>query len=301
MRFSAQNIAKFTTRGAISLLLLLSYTLVGAQTPTRIGFYNLHNLFDTINDPGVNDAQFSDPRTNNYPRRLSELTSAISLFSPDILTVCEVENYGVMEDLALQLNSQSPNNSYNYGIVHYDSRDSRGIDVALFYDTTKYYLVASELVRTKVVARDFLRAEFHTIESKNPFVIFVVHLPSKIGGAKAKVRREKANAILDSLTRFDAVRNVILCGDFNDDPYERELLYNCALKPFKKGIGTYAYRDNWTLIDQILISPELLRSLKSDQIVVVDSSLVTQSGKYKGYPRRSRPSDHLPTYIDLIL
>lgn len=297
MQFVAQNIAKLITKAPILLLLTLSL-YSSAQNSSRIGLYNLQNLFDTINDPGVNDAQFSDPRTNNYPLKLRELASAIALFSPDILAVCEVENYGVMEDLATHLDSL---NHQHYGIVHYDSRDSRGIDVALFYDTTRYRLVSSELVRVKVVARDFLRAEFYTANYSNHFVIFVAHLPSKRGGAKAKIRRERANAILDSLTTFDPVKNVIVCGDFNDDPYERALLHNCALKLFKEGKGTYAYRDQWSMLDQILIAPELRRSLIGKQVVVIDNSLITKSGRYRGYPRRERPSDHFPTYIDLAL
>lgn len=289
MRFSPPRTVSISV-----VVLLLCTLLAAAQTPTRFGFYNVQNLFDTINDPGVNDTEFSDPTKNNYDRKLSEIASAISLFDPDILGVCEVENYGVLADLTkhtTRLNS----------IIHYDSRDTRGIDVALLFDSTKYRVVSSELFRLKFVARDFLRAELQTVKDRRAMVVYVAHLPSKLWGKKAAVRRERALRVIDSLSMVETTPALIFCGDMNDDPTERRILYNTALRPSLDGVGSYAYRDVWSMIDQIMVSPAIRRTLKSDQMVVIDTSIVTESGRYKGYPRRNRPSDHFPVYIDFTL
>lgn len=288
MRFSLRLIV------SAAALLLVVVAIGEAKTPTRFGFYNVQNLFDTINDPGVNDAEFSDSTKNKYDRKLTELAAAIALFDPDILGVCEVENYGVLADLSrrtARLNS----------IIHYNSRDTRGIDVALLFDSTKYRQVSSELHKVKFVARDFLRAELSSTKDNRSLVIYVAHLPSKRGGAGAALRRERAMRVIDSLSGVEMVDALIFCGDMNDDPTERRILYNTALRPFLAGVGSYAYRDVWSMLDQIMVSPSLKRSLKGDQMVVCDSSLVTLKGRYTGYPRRNRPSDHFPVYIDFTL
>lgn len=283
---------RHTVSCVAALLVFVSIAL--AQTPTRLGFYNVQNLFDTINDPGVNDTEFSDPLKNQYDRKLTELSKAIALFDPDILGVCEVENYGVLHDL-------SRRTSRLRSIIHYDSRDTRGIDVALLFDSTKYRQVSSELFKVKFVARDFLRAELVSVKDGRELIVYVVHLPSKRGGEGAATRRKRALGVIDSLSRVESCEALVFCGDFNDDPTEPALLYNAALRPHRNGVGSYAYRGVWSMIDQIMVGPSIRRTLKTDQMVVVDSSLTTKSGKYAGYPRRNRPSDHFAVYIDFTL
>ncbi len=281
------------------LFVVLSITnLCSAQSLSRVGFYNVQNLYDTINDPAVNDAEFVDNKRYDYKLKIKELSSAISALNADILGVCEVENYGVLEDLTSHIRT---NYQKQYSIVHYDSRDSRGIDVALIYDKKRFILLSSEPIENRYSSRDILRAEFCSTTSEKRFVIYVAHLPSKRGGKNAKINREKINKFIDSLAINDNNKNVIVCGDFNDNPTQREILYNTSIEPFKKGMGSYAYRDDWSMIDQILISPELKRSLVEQQKVFIIPQIVTQKGKYRGYPRRNRPSDHLPVYIDIEL
>ncbi len=274
--------------------ILLCVPLCYGQSSSRIGFYNLENLYDTINDPSVDDGRFLDDPNYNYEAKLLGIASAIELFSPDILGLCEAENYGVLEALNSKLSGE-------YSIVHYDSRDNRGIDVALLYNPTKYKLVASELIYIEYLWRDLLRVELCAEGSEDPFVLYVVHLPSRRGGAEARRLRQRAVKDLDSLALSEHSSKVILLGDFNDNPEQRGVLYNCAEAPFNKGLFSYIYGDVPTMYDQIIVTPELRRSLLSDQIVVSHRSLIAPSGRFKGYPRKGAPSDHLPIYIDIRL
>ncbi len=282
----------------VSLLLLCASAALGGE-PTRIGFYNLQNYFDTINDPGVNDAQYSNSKSNDFEQKTEDIAQAIMLFNPHILGVCEVEDYGVLEQLSKTIDTLG---GRGYAIVHYDSRDSRGIDIAMLYDSSRFELIASEEVKLNFVRRGFVRAEF---VGKNgeiaPFVVYAAHLSSKLGGKSAEVRRKKALHILDSLAVAEPSLRAIVCGDMNDEPRPHPILINLGYEAHQNGLASYVYRDVWSMIDQILITPELRRYMVGTQRVVIDNSLITQSGRFKGYPKRNEPSDHLPIFIDIEL
>lgn len=283
----------------LPLLVIVSLGLIAglaiASPPIRLGFYNVENLYDTINDPSVDDAEFlpTSPKKWNseqYAAKVSSLAAATALFRPDVLGVCEIENRGVLEDLIAKTG--------RYNIVHYDSRDARGIDVALLYDTSRVDVYQSEPVRVGVGIRDFLRVDMAVKDSvATPFSIYVVHLPSKRGGALAASRRRIALRFIDSIAAARSAGNIIFCGDFNDAPQVWTHLDNAALEPAAAGRGSYAYGDRWTMIDQFLISFNL-RGEVGQQQVVVDPLLITPEGRFAGYPRRGSPSDHLPVYLD---
>ncbi len=283
---------------AIVSLLLLCSVAAGSE-PTRIGFYNLQNYFDTINDPGVNDAEYSNSKNNDFEQKKEDIANAIMLFNPHILGVCEVENYGVLEELARTIYTSG---GRGYAIVHYDSRDSRGIDIAMLYDSSRFELIASEEVKLSFVRRGFVRAEFRGKGGDiAPFVVYAAHLSSKLGGQSAEVRRKKALHILDSLAVAEPSLRAIVCGDMNDEPRHHPILLNLGYEAAQNGLASYVYRDVWSMIDQILITPELRRHMVGTQRVVIDQSLITQSGRFKGYPKRNEPSDHLPVFIDIEL
>lgn len=278
-------------RSIVSVALLLVVNIAVGQDVSRIGFYNVQNLFDTINDPAVDDGEFCNPKKYNYAKKIESVSRAISLFMPDILGLSEVENYGVVEELRKATNT-------NYAIIHYDSRDSRGIDVAALYDTTKFTLISSEQLSVDYLWREPLRAEFLSKLSGQTFVIYLAHLPSKIGGKAAETKRKDAVKLLDSVAVAEKSERVIILGDMNDDPTKSKVLENLALDAYS---NSYLYRDRWTTPDQIIITPELKRYLMGEFTVVTDPSLITESGRFKGYPKRNDPSDHLPVYIDIIL
>ena len=278
----------------VSLLLV---ELCPAQQ-LRVGSYNLENLFDTINNPSVDDAEFTPAGKrkwtfDKYAAKRDALARAIALFSPDVLGVAEVENEEVLRDLAEHTERLR-------GVVHYDSKDTRGIDAALLYDTAKLYLVSSEPIYVGRMRRPMVRADFLIRESRRPLHVVAVHLPSKLGGAGAADRRDEALAAIDSVVRTMGRWSVVV-GDFNDSPRQSAApLYNCAWEPAQRGQGSYAYRDVWDMIDQILINRALLPYTDGVQRVVRDGSLLRQSGKYKGYPLKGEISDHLPVYIDMV-
>ena len=295
-----------------------------------IAFYNIENLFDTENDPFT----FDDDRTpkgkdawtpekyndkvKNIARVLSEIGTETAQIPPAIIGLCELENRNVIEDLI--------NHEYllgaNYGIVHYDSPDRRGIDVALIYQKNLFTPINSHSRRLliydledpskRVYTRDQLVVSGIFEGEKMHFI--VNHWPSRSGGeARSSYKRERAawlnKQIIDSLYYIDPYSKIITMGDFNDDPTNKSLkkglqtkghqsktnfqeLFNPMESMHKKGIGTLAYRDSWNLFDQIILSRSFLEQdytgfnfYKAG--IYNKNYLITPSGQFRGYPFRS--------------
>ena len=123
------------------------FVSVNAQEKKRykihtVAFYNLENLFDTINDPTKNDEASPIMEMNeayrsktylqkvkNMARVVADIGQEDTRNTPAIIGVSEVENREVLVDLV----NDSQLLNKDYGIIHYDSPDYRGIDVALLY------------------------------------------------------------------------------------------------------------------------------------------------------------------------
>ena len=324
--------------GQILLCLLLSFVLspvLFAQAAKTykirtVAFYNVENLFDTFNDP----LTFDDDRTPKgkdhwteeiYRDKLKKIAFAIRNIGagragnpPVIVGLCEIENRKVLEDLI-----QEPVLAeHHYGIVHYESPDRRGIDVALLYQTQFFIPVSSkahELIiydsyepKKRVYTRDQLVVS-GLLEGEELHFI-VNHWPSRSGGASgSSYKREKAatlnREIIDSLQQMDPYAKIMSLGDFNDDPFDKSLeeilgaspdredielkdLYNPMAGLAQQGIGSLAFRDGWNLFDQIILSQPLLEedysSYRFYQARIANENyLVTPTGQYKGYPFRS--------------
>lgn len=295
-----------------------------------IAFYNLENLFDTINDPTINDEaspimELKFNRAAVYWDKIEKLASTIaqiglekSKTSPAIIGVAEVENRGVLEDLVKSKHLLKN----NYGIIHYDSPDKRGIDVALLYQKKYFNPVFHEVFNPniyrgnrKVFTRDQLLVSGYLDDE---FIHLIVnHWPSRSGGeAKSRPLREKAAyqnvKIIEKIREKDADAKIILMGDFNDDPINASFkkvlkpkrkkknvgkndLYNPYENMYRKGFNTLAYRDNLNLFDMLLISAGLVdggekdfSSYKMFQAKIFNKRFLSDSkGKYKGYPFRS--------------
>lgn len=335
-----------------SLLFSLAFfTDVNAQAKKfkvhTIAFYNVENLFDTINDPNINDAEYTPENGwthKNYRKKLQNLDRVMAEIgkseqqtaSPVILGVCEVENRAVLEDLIkMPLLSKQ-----DYGIIHYDSPDGRGIDVALLYQKKHFVPTSTSSIPLRVRrnedpskwlrSRDQLLVTGYLDGEEMHFI--VNHWPSRSGGEKrSSPYREAAGAlnrrIIDSLQKINPEAKVITMGDLNDGPFnksvKRELktvgkkqdlrpgmMYNPMEEMSKKGIGTLAYRDAWDLFDQMILTEPFVRddysSFRFWRAGVYNKPFLTQTtGRYKGYPLRNSDgvpgfSDHFPVYLYLI-
>lgn len=322
-----QNFSKPLTIAAFLLFSIAAYTQTEKQYKVVcVGFYNIENLFDTINQPDVRDEEFTPEGRNRwdsqrYHEKLVNLSKVISQIgtemTPDgaaVLGLCEVENRSVLEDLAKEPEIEDR----NYQIVHFDGPDRRGVDNALFYNPKYFTETNSRTHRLLIEGRDDFFTRDQLVVSgllDGEMIHFVVnHWPSRYGGQKRSEPLRIAAAgltrsIVDSLLAIDPQAKIIVMGDLNDDPVDKSVkkvlntaanpdrltekeLYNPTEKLFKQGIGTLAYRDSWNLFDQMILSPALVgddhSSFKFFRVNVFNQPWMLQKeGTFKGYPLRS--------------
>ncbi|MCL5246332.1 endonuclease/exonuclease/phosphatase family protein [Cellulophaga sp. 20_2_10] len=289
--------------GLFLILLVITVENVSSQNKKQykartIAFYNLENLFDTINDPNT----FDDDRTplgkdkwtadkyrdklKNMSLVLSEIGSSVTKASPDIIGVCEVENNAVLEDLIKQpalLNK-------GYAILHFDAPDERGIDVALLYKKEVFMPTSFKSHRLLLFRengyRDYTRDQLIVggLLDDEEIYFIVNHWPSRSGGeARSRPNRIAAaklnKRIIDSVLRLNTDAKIISMGDFNDDPINDSfkkiiktegrkrkvtdsILFNPMEALYRKGEGSLAYRDKWNIFDQIYFTGNLISSTK---------------------------------------
>lgn len=294
-----------------------------------IGFYNFENLFDTLDTPEKYDEDFTPEgsyryNTKIYLEKLSNLDRIVSEIGTDItpdgaaiLGVSEIENRKVLEDFVQQPRVKSR----NYQIVHHESPDRRGIDVALLYQP-KYFRVLSSKNHEvelydgngeRVYTRDVLLVS--GVLEDEPLHVLVNHWPSRSGGeARSQPRRVAAanvcRGIADSLRRENPNAKIIIMGDLNDDPTNASVeevlsakgktsqvrnvedMFNPMYELYKQGIGTLAYRDAWNLFDQVILSKGLINNRISGYQyyraqIVNKPYLYQKTGQYRGYPHRT--------------
>ena len=270
-----------------------------------IGFWNIENLFDLENDPNKNDDEFSLGGKKNVTKSIYDLkivhsSEVLSDLNVDILGLCEVENLKVLKDLNKAYQSR------NYGIIHYESPDKRGIDNALLYDKEMFSIILSKPIQNRLggdaKTRDILYVK--GLYKSATLHIFVNHWPSNYGGKEKSIPKRKLTALLlkkhvSLIQEKDKNAEIILLGDFNEDPNDENvtLLYDLGFISLmetmigKSGIGTYIYRQKDYLYDQIIISSGLRDHY---DLKVIDQSIYIldlpkyrqQEGKYERYPYR---------------
>ncbi len=327
---------RINKNSSLCLLFLISITLAFGQFKEKkyairtVAFYNLENLFDTINDVTKNDEAspimaLKTNRSRVYWDKIDKLASTIAQIglekaktSPAIIGVSEVENLNVLEDLVKSKHLVKK----NYGIIHYDSPDKRGIDVALLYQKKYFKPIHHEVFNPniyrnnrKVYTRDQLLVSGYLDDEL--IHLIVNHWPSRSGGEKkSRPLREKAayqnTKIIAQIREKDPNAKILTLGDFNDDPINTSLkkvlktkrrkkevgkndIYNPYEDMFKRGFNTLVYRDKINLFDQILISAPLLdkgakdfSSYKMFKAMIFNKRFLSdKKGKYKGYPFRS--------------
>ena len=336
-----------------TLIILLSLIGLGLQGQDKqhkvscVAFYNFENLFDTVDDTTHWDDQFTpqgdylytdkiyNEKLANLSKVVSQIGTELTPDGPAILGVSEIENRKVLEDFS----RQAAVADRNYQIIHFESRDFRGIDVALLYNP-RYFtlekafnipLITSISEQDTNFSRDILFA--YGLMDGERILFTVNHWPSRRGGEQATSHlREKAaqlNAtVIDSLRKQEGITKVVVMGDMNDDPSNASMktclsakakknkvqegdMYNPMWNYYKKGYGTTAWNDAWSLFDQIVVSSDLLKpeGFHFHQAKVFNQKwMIQKTGAYKGYPFRTYSwgkytggfSDHFPVYMFLV-
>lgn len=281
-------------------VLLLGAAMAGAQKKAAVygvAFYNLENLFDTINNNGKYDLEFSPAgsyrwdgkkywqKIRNIGYSISQMTTRTTPDGPAIIGVSEIENKTVLDDLV----KDSQIAGRDYRVIHHDSPDRRGVDVGLLYNpkffrpltVTNHTLVVDSLPYFKT--RDQMCVMGLLGNSKvgySRIAVIVNHWPSRRGGEKQSSWLREAAAkltrqITDSLYKVDPNMGVIVMGDLNDDPYNKSVaevlgavkdagktlpggFFNPFWEKLDKGIGSYIYRGSWDLFDQIIVNKNIV-------------------------------------------
>ncbi len=312
----------------LAAILILFLVNVGySQTKTKvacIAFYNVENLFDTIDNPNKRDEEFTPQsdrhwNTERYKLKLDHIATVISKIGTDyvktgpiIMGLAEVEDSRVLEDLIRQ--PQIADRHYRY--VHFEGPDFRGIDVALLYNPLYFRLLEAHPVRVHLPnghpTRDILYAK-GILDRTDTLFIIVNHWPSRRGGERRSAPlRDTAAAtarrIIDSIFRYNPDARIIVMGDLNDNPDNESVvkylrakgkkkqlqpgdLYNPMWKKYKNGIGTTAYQDTWSLFDQLMISQALLKDHNHYKFwraeIYNKPFLIQKTGRFEGYPFRT--------------
>ena len=302
-----------------------------------IAFYNLENLFDTIDDPDTDDDDFTPEGAKKwtprrYKKKVKRLARAMSTigdddakYPPAIIGIAEVETFEVVSDLV--------NNKYlaneHYGIVHYDSPDERGIEVAFLYKKKDF-----ELLDSKPYAINFEREDGSIDYTRDVLYVkgklngelmhfLVNHWPSRRAGVEVSEYKRIAVAelnqkIIKSVQKEEPDARIIIMGDFNDNPKNKSIkyhlvseeLYNPMESLYDKGQGTANHKGEWFLFDQIIFTKNFLKDNQHTfkyAGVYSKHFLKDKFGKfvedpfrtYRGNWYKGGISDHFPVYIKL--
>lgn len=308
--------------------------------PGRVIFYNVENLFDTLNDPNTHDEEFlpgaeKEWNTQKYQLKLKHtakvLSEILDTVQPLVIGLSEIENKKVLEDLILQPVLKK----FDLGIIHHNSEDERGIDVAFLYNKDRVENVVDATLKIELggddKTRDILYFKANLTEA-NPVWFFVNHWPSRRGGAEesdskrvqaAKTLKSKVENILWG----EPNAQIVIMGDFNDNPGNNSLqilsgkadkknntLVNLMRPLEKQKEFTLKFKSESDVFDQFVVSPNLLN--KNNAYYVSNAAahifnprwLLYNHNKYGLIPNRTFTgnkwvkgySDHLPVYFDLI-
>lgn len=308
----------------------------------RVMFYNVENLFDPTEDSATADEEYQPTgmRGWSYSRlkrkqiNIAKVVLAVGGWDPpEVIGVCEVENRMVLYGLT----NDTPLKNFGYKIIHFESPDPRGIDVAMLYRPDKFRVLSSKPVSirfpfdTAARTRDILFVKGIACK-RDTINIFVNHWPSKFGGATATIPKRKYVAsvmrkLTDSLLAINPNANILIMGDLNDSPQDesvskvlRAKMDSVNLAPndlydmlagaglsWKK--GTIKFREEWSAIDHMIVSVPLLSRTSPHGMQIFEAPFLLQDdeawfGKkpfrtYYGAKYIGGFSDHLPVYMDL--
>lgn len=316
---------------------LLSQTIQDKGS-IKIMFYNVENLFDTVDDPNTNDDEFTPfgdrHWTNKKLDQKIEKTAKVIVAAggwetPAMIGLCEVENLFVLEKLA----NHPLLKKSNYRIIHKDSPDHRGIDVAILYRSDWFkpndYETMPILINEgdTIATREILHVEGQFQNKKN-YHIFVNHWPSRYGGLMETESNRKLAAVrlkhaISTILHDVPEANIICMGDFNDQPTdesickilgasvsvspnENDSLINLSASWISEPTGTIKHRQEWAIFDQFIVSRNLLETTRPS--IFSEKFLLEPDNKFTGFkPFRTYTgfrynggfSDHLPILLEI--
>lgn len=247
-----------TALTAISLLIHINIITSYAQPSYKIAlaaFYNCENFYDTLDDESVRDEEFLPTGIRHYntavyqqkltaiARVLADMGTDKSADGPALIGLAEIENKSVLQDLVRHPLLQSR----HYGIIHYNSHDARGVDVALLYNPVYFkpdtsaslpVLIRGAAAYARLKQGDDAPADSTTqsyyyysrdilwVKGRldgEPVHVYVNHWPSRLGGETRTTPARQTAALIckrhwDSVSvRTPGVKALVM-GDFNDDP-----------------------------------------------------------------------------------
>jgi hypothetical protein len=320
---------RIRTCPAVLLLLLITVKCFAQEVDKEefrvVGFWNLENLYDTIDDPLKNDDDFLASGQyrwtgERYWKKIDRLAEVIALMGTEVsrdglslLGVCEVENVAVLNDVIA-----SPRlKNRNYKAVLIEGPDIRGVDPGFIYNPAHFSVKKAVAYPLRLVTdsnhktRDILVVS--GVFMGEPVCVLVNHWPSRRGGELASRPNRSAAGrlarhIADSAQQRDPKCRIMIMGDLNDDPVSESIhvqlatfndaenrgngkYFNPMETPFKKGIGTLAWQDSWNLFDQIILSHNWLGAAAlwhyHEVRIFNKAFLRSDQGNFKGYPFRT--------------
>jgi predicted extracellular nuclease len=280
--------------------------LPSPKNSLTVVFYNVENLFDIYNDPKTNDDEFTpgSPKQWNeekYKKKITDIAKVLSSINekelPSLIGLAEVENQKVLEDLV----ASSKLKKGKFGIVHYDSKDERGIDVALLYNKDEIELLDSKAIPVvfgfdvEDVTRDILYVKCR-IKGDEIYHLFVNHWPSRTPNEQdSEIKRITAAVALrkevDNILNFENNARIIIMGDFNDEPTNKSVLQILGAGNKRKNFnyrdlynmmydihnvsneGSVTYKDSWQMFDQLIISPSLFNTTRGYYLTFTDGKV----------------------------
>jgi len=259
----------------------------------RVVFYNVENLFDPLDDSLKMDESFTPTGNNNwsdfkYWKKQNDLAQVFTAVGgwemPEVIGLCEIENRHVLVNLVHNTSLKN----HKYGIVHHESPDNRGIDVALLYRHEKFRVLSDSAIQVRFPSdtnsrtRDVLYVKGLALDS-DTLHIFVAHWPSKYGGAFVTIPKRKFVGDLISkqvkeIMKANPRAKIIIMGDFNDTPSDESVMLSMKAKSpdnYKAGdlinlmsvlgknnTGSHFYSgttgNEWSVIDQMVVNSNLM-------------------------------------------
>ncbi len=310
-----------------------------ADNNFSILFYNVENLFDTYDDTLTEDDEFTPYGVRNwtyekFQNKLNRLYKVLAVAGgwdpPDIIALAEIEHRWIVEKLV----KDTPLSKYEYRVVHKESPDRRGIDLAVLYRESCFTLLSDTFITVELKPSVFTRDIIHlqgVARDSDTLHILVNHWPSRYQGQiNSEWKRIIAAGILrqrvEEIISEGQGRGIIITGDFNDEPDDISLathlgamiswedtsgqdIYNLSAIPGQSRLGTHKFQGRWYVFDQFIVSGEILKSTASCNAKILDFNFLLEKDEaylgvkpfrtYYGYKYQGGFSDHLPVLLEL--